>query len=818
MAVVPEKTYSDLEWSRLLGRLADRCQTEGGKARALTLQPLPRAEDARRRLVLVDQGRTLRAQGTPVTFEGVGELGPLLERVERRGVLEGPEFLQIASTLEACARLRKLGRGSLGVAPELSELLASLQPLADLKSILRESFDDHGALEDGASPELMALRQRGRALREEAVKRCKSLLGDPAMERMLQDDYYTDRNQRFVLPIKAEHRSDLPGIVQGSSQSGATVFMEPEALVELNNRIKMTALDQEREEQRILEELTALVRQERLEMRSNLDSLALLDLLAAAARLADDLRCGPVEIARDRRVRLQGLRHPLMVLAGSQVVENGVELMPGATLVITGPNTGGKTVLLKTVGICALMLRAGLPPSCTGPCSLPFFETVLTDMGDDQSIDESLSTFSAHMKNVGRILEAAGPAALVLLDEVAVGTDPIQGAALARAIVEALADREALVLVTTHYAQLKELPARDPRFSNASLGFDLEELRPTYRLLSGAPGSSSALSVARRLGLPAELLERAAGLLDPAAAKLDQLISSLEQERLELQREREAIEAEQARLASARREAEEAGRLLREERARLHEKAYDEAVRELRSARDDLERVRRRLRQARSEEDARDLAQRVDRDAARLAASAPRPEGPPSRPANDADLAPGASVWVPSLGREAKVLDAGAGDQLIVQAGVVKAKVSRAELRVLTGPAPKPREAGLALGARSQPSPRRSQGVPSSAPEQEARVDQGSAAAPSEGLHPREPQTTCDLRGLRVDEAEEALARFLDRMILEGAQSALIIHGHGTGALRQTVRLVLKGTPQVRSFRPGGQGEGGDGVTVVFLR
>jgi len=482
--------------------------------------------------------------------------------------------------------------------------------------------------------------------------------------------------------------------------------------------------------------------------------------------------------------------------------------------VVTGPNTGGKTVFIKTVGLCAIMVRAGLVPSCRGESWLPVYDDVLTDMGDDQSIAASLSTFSAHMTNIGRLLQRAGPGALVLLDEVAVGTDPIQGAALARAIVEAFADREAQILVTTHYAQLKELPARDPRFANASLGFDLEQVRPTYRLVRGAPGSSSALSVARKLGLPAELLERAAGLLDPAAAKLDRLLSSLESERQQLNEQRDRLELEQTRAAEARRQAEARLQEVEQERRRMQEQGYDAAVTALRSARDDLERVRRQLKRARSEDQVQRLARTVDRQSAAIAEHAPVPEGPPSRPATPEDLAPGATVWATSLQRSVTVVSFSGSGPVLVQAGPIKARIALEEARVLT-------TGGGGGGQRSKKKAARRNRSWDEAPTPfapapvgpEARLDIDEA----DDVHLREPQTTCDLRGLRVEEAEEALARFLDRQVMGGVRSVLVIHGHGTGALRRQVREQLRRVPEVRRTRPGGPREGGDGVTVAFF-
>ena len=844
MRAIPQKSLEDLEWRPLLERLAERCQTERGASRAREVRPLTNPDTARERLGLVQQARRLRALEIRISLQGVAPLDALLDRVDRRGVLEGEELLQVAGTLAACGHLRRLGRAQADEVPELAALLERLEPLADVREAIEECFDDHGRLADHASEALASLRQRVRSLRDEAIGRLKQMLADPAMERLLQDDYYTDRDDRYVLPIKAELRHEVAGIVQGSSASGATVFMEPEAIVDLNNRIKLAALELEREQRQILNDLTLLVREERQRIRRDLERLSLLDQVVAAARLADDLGCGPVRVDEAGRLVLRGLRHPLMVLSGTEVVPNDVELLPGAALVITGPNTGGKTVLLKTVGLCALMLRAGLVPSCTGESAVPIYDSVLSDMGDDQSIEASLSSFSAHMTNIGRLLDQAGAGDLVLLDEVAVGTDPIQGAALGRAILEAFADRESQVLVTTHYAQLKELPARDPRFVNASLGFDLERIRPTYRLARGAPGSSSALAVARQLGLPAELLERAAGLLDPAAAKLDHLLESLDRERATLAEQREDLESAQKEVARSRAQLEARLQELERERRALHEKHYDGAVAALRGARDELERIRRQLKRAPKEAQVQRMARQINEQSASIADQAPAPDGPPSRPAEEADLQPGARVWAQSLGREATVVERTGPGHVQVQAGPLKVRIPVQEARVVTGPGV-PGGAGGAAANRGKKGSKKARagapGAPGAAPSvvQAARDQVRGAADRTSGayagdsspgepgprtdvdeadhVHLREPQTTCDLRGLRVEEAEEALARFLDRMVLDGVRSVLVIHGHGTGALRRQVREQLRRSPAIRHQRPGGPREGGDGVTVAFL-
>jgi DNA mismatch repair protein MutS2 len=801
MVQIPPKTRSDLGWGQLLEELAGRCQTERGAQRARAIDGFERREDALGRLEVVLQCRSAREENTRLSLDGVTDLRPVLSRVDKGGVLTPEDLLAVAATLRAAYGLRRQGRSLAESRPALGELLRGVNALSDVRAAIDDCFDDSGDLADHASSELAHLRDRVRNLRDEAIGRLKGMMADPVMQHRLQDDYFTDRDGRYVLPVKAELRHEVKGIVLGSSASGATVFMEPEAVIDVNNRIKLAAAELEREVRRILADLSSLVHQERSELVSTLERLALIDVVGACARLAQDLGCGDVGFSDHGQLELVGLRHPLMVLAGTEVVSNDVRLTPGSTLVVTGPNTGGKTVLIKTVGLCALMVRAGLVPSCTGESRIPFFDVVLTDMGDDQSITRSLSTFSAHMTNVGRLLDRASSGALVLLDEVAVGTDPVQGAALARAIVEALADREAMVLVTTHYAQLKELPAKDPRFINASMGFDLEHIRPTYEMIPNAPGSSSALSVARRLGLPAELLERAAGLLDPAAVKLDRLLEQLEVDRRSLSAQLRDLESERTSLARRKTELDQAERAVQEERKAFRKRGYDEAVTALRGARDELDRSRKRLRKACREKDLAAEEREINRRAGDVAHHAPPPDAPPSRPAKEVDLAVGTEVWVAQLGGLARVVSVDRAG-VSVQAGALKLRVSPDQVRI-----PNVQSGGKSAGTPAHKAAYKPPG----------HVPTGTQDA-QELNHFREPQTTCDLRGLRVDEAEEQLARFLDRMVLEEASSVLIIHGHGTGALRKMVRQQLRGTTSLDQIRGGRRGEGGDGVTVAFFQ
>ncbi|HNN98422.1 MAG TPA: endonuclease MutS2, partial [Pseudomonadota bacterium] len=550
MTHAPSKTELDLSWPSLLEQLAGRCHTVRGAALARALTPLPSIAAAHQRQAEIVEARALQDHGEPLSFGGIYDVATALERSSKGGVLDPDELVELGSTLLGATRLR---RHVLSRAGELPRLYAHASELAELPEVtgpIADSFDEGRKLKDSASPALGGLRQRVNHLLAELGRRTDGLLNEPHIGPYLMDRFVTQREDRYVVPVRADSRTRVRGIVHGTSSSGATVFVEPEEIIDLNNRLKLAQLEVAEEERRILAELSLRIQQAAPQIAQNLQLLALLDLIDGCARLAIDLRANPVALldpASDAAsVDLRNGRHPLMVLAGTQVVANDVALPSRGTLIISGPNAGGKTVSLKLTGLCVLMARVGLLLPVQEGSSLPWFDEVLTDVGDDQSLEKNLSTFSAHIHNLRRFLAAARPGTLVLLDEIAVGTDPEQGAALAQAVLEALAQAGATVLVTTHYDRLKALGATGAPFANASVGYDLVRLAPTYRLHLGIPGASSALPVAERLGLPAAIVARAQTLLSDAHSGLDRLLQTLSGERERSETARRAAEEHRA--------------------------------------------------------------------------------------------------------------------------------------------------------------------------------------------------------------------------------------------------------------------------------
>lgn len=812
-----DKARRDLGWPELLDHLAARTHTSRGAERARALEPSLDAQWIRSRLAEVSEARALWDRGEAMPFGAVRDVEPHLQRAEKGGHLDGPALREVASTLAAGRALRRhiATRGAQGLTPRLAGRALLITELADVQGAIDDAFDDVGTLLDSASPALGPLRRKAGTLRDELDRRAHSLLDHPAFAPHLQDRFATRREDRFVLPIRADARTRVKGIVHGSSGSGQTVFVEPEEIVDLNNRLKLAELEVADEERRILGELSLLVADAVRPLRVNLEILAELDCLDAAARLAIDLRASePVLLGNNGPLDLRRARHPLMVLAGRACVPNDLHVAHGGTLVVSGPNAGGKTVALKSCGLLVLMARAGLHLPAQEGSSLPLLHRVLTDVGDEQSIERDLSTFSAHLLHLNQFLAAAEPGVLLLLDEIAVGTDPEQGAALAEAVLEAFADRGATVVVTTHYERLKALAARDPRYTNASVGFDMERLRPTYELHLGVPGASGALVVARRLGLPEAIAARAEALLDGASQRTEELLVAVAEERRRLVEERRAAEEERRAASEERTRAAALAEQAEALRKAARKAAHDEAVEALRQARIELDRVRTQLKHEASQEALEQSTRAVDEAAGEVRAHAPQPEALAGRPPSPAQLAIGAHVMVPRLGSLGVVTTEPRAGKVVVQVGALKLSLETSELRLPP------------TGASARSGHARSPNQPGSP--QAHHAPAGRWLDPRRGLDeppPREqhapavrtPGNTIDLRGERVDAALALAEKFLDDALRGNQEVVYLLHGHGTGALRSALRQHLGAFPRVASLRPGADSEGGDGVTVVEL-
>lgn len=798
-SAIPSKTLDDLQWARVVDAVAAR--RRGPIADGWTLPIASTEEGARLAMAETAEALALLAGGDPLPLDGLREVRHHLDRVERGGALDGPGLADVASTLGAARVLRRFLGGRRARCPRLDAACASDPSLSELEDEICEAVEPAGTLSDAASPDLGRLRSETASLRARLVSRLEDLL--VRHSALLSDRFYTQREGRYVLPVRSDAHERLPGIVHGASASGATIFVEPRALVASGNRLRIAESELEREEARILAVLSERVKDRLPELRSAVDALERADVRSASALLGHELGGVMPLLVDEPRVRLREARHPVLLLDGASVVPNDLEIGSGRALVVSGPNAGGKTVAMKLVGLAALMLRAGLPLPVAEGSECGFFSDVLTDVGDEQSISRNLSTFSAHVTNLAGILQRAGPRALVLLDELAGGTDPDEGAALACALVEALCSRGAAVIVTTHYEPLKALALSDARMRNASVGFDVQRLAPTFHLMLGVPGASSALAVASRYGIPDAVTVRATALLPERSRGMDDLARRLESEWRALEAARVAADDDRAKAAEARAAAEA-------ELARARSREAAELERDAASLREAVRRARDEVRDARAKireraDDARvvdDAARAVEEAAATIAigSDVSAAIGAPSEPSGPAPapgtLRAGMRVWVTRLRTEADVVEAPARGRVRVAAGAMKLWVGEDEVRLL---------------------------APASVPRAGKSASAGRASGPSPGadevVYPRSEENTLDVRGMRVDDAVGMLETFVDRLFGASVPLGFVLHGVGTGALREAVRgrLTELATYVVR-HRSGTSDEGGDRFTVFYLR
>jgi DNA mismatch repair protein MutS2 len=776
-----------LEFPQVRARLAELTSFPPSRRLAEGLVPDNDPVVVGRSLDETDQARALLAERAAVGVGAAHDIGPWIERAVRGGRLDPEHFLEIAETLDATSRL------ATALADERRPLLRALgrelHPLPALRSTLARSFDPVGELLDTASPRLGGLRAAVRVAYDRLRRRLDALVGSE-LGGALQEPIVTLRNGRYVVPVKAEARSRVKGIVHDASGSGQTLFVEPLVVVELGNAWR-EALAAEREEvERILDELSALVAANGPQLRETLAALARFDFWAAKAQLAGEMDGVRAETADRPEVVLLGARHPGLT---GRVVAIDIRLGDGYTaLVVTGPNTGGKTVTLRTLGLLALMHQAGLHVPAHAGSRLPVFQDVFADIGDEQSIAQSLSTFSGHLRRITRIVEAAGPRTLVLLDELGAGTDPTEGSALAQALLDHFIRAGALVAATTHYAELKAYAHTTDQARNASVEFDLETLSPTYKLRIGLPGGSQAFAIAERLGLPGPIVADARSRLTETQQAFEETLARIKAAEGETSEALERARAAEARAADALRHADEERRRARRERDDVVRTARVEAERLVDGLRDDVRTTRRRL------ERETVTAPAIDEAVARAEDALGRlPDPEPVAVA--AGPAPVSRAW--QVGERARSRSGGwEGRIAALEKGGRRATLEAGGMRVSIGV--DDLEPPMGDGGRAA---RRPQSAESS------------SAAALQLSRARTVASSLDLRGARVDEALDALARYLDDAALAGLDRVTIIHGLGTGALRDAVRAQASDHPQVKSVRPGERGEGGDGATVLSL-
>ena len=796
MSELFDKSIRTLELPRVLQLLSEQAVSPEAKELALAVRPETDYEDVLRLLDQTDGARAMIVLRGAPGFSGVKPVKDLLDRADRGGSLNIPELIRIGDLLYAARRAKEYFNADAAEPTALDQIFLSIHGNRFLEDKIRRCISDENTVADAASPELADIRRHMRAALAKSRQILQKIISSPSYSKVLQDNIITQRDGRFVVPVKADQKGNLPGLIHDVSSTGATVFVEPMGVVQANNEYAELQAKEQAEIDRILAELSADAAAHRRDIQWDHDALVQLDLIFARGELSYKMDAIRPQVRRDGLIRLRKARHPL--LDKKTAVPIDIEL-GGAfdTLVITGPNTGGKTVSLKTLGLLTLMTQCGLHIPAGDRSEVSVYERVLADIGDEQSIEQSLSTFSAHMKTIVEILQEADRDSLILFDELGAGTDPVEGAALAIAIIQHVRALGARAAATTHYAELKTFAMTTPGVENASCEFNVETLSPTYRLLIGIPGKSNAFAISRRLGLPDEVITNAQSQMSKDSVRFEDVLTQLEAKRQALEKR----EQETDRLYRQREEDARKAREFREQMHRAKENARSrgeaEAKRILRDARFASDAVFAELERMRKEQAKADRAINANEARAELrrqlneaedaidkrdARSEPIPK--PSRPIQKGDL-----VEIPGVSTPAEVVSVGGDGTLQLKAGILKMKAKADEVRLIE-------DDERAAIKKKAPRPVRSSVM-------------GLRTAASREL---------DIRGMETLEAESVVETFLSTAVMGHLETVTIIHGKGTGALRNAVHDILRRNKNVKSFRLGVYGEGENGITVVTMK
>ena len=805
-----EKTLRTLEYPKILLRIADHTSFNPSTEKATALRPTTDLSEAQSLQAETREAIRLLVTHPDISIGGARDCRQQVDLANHGGVLAAVDLLDIKSTLIAGRTLVRTFERTGESYPRLSEIADQMPLPVGLIDAISRAISDRGELLDSASPKLAVIRRDLRVVHERLLTKMQHMVSDSSIAQYLQEALVTQRDGRYVLPLRADFKGRVRGIIHDQSASGATLFVEPLSVVEMNNQYRELQLEERDEERRILLALSGTVSESSYEILAMIDFIAELDLIIAKAKYAQEIEALEPTLLpfpkKERRLegelhhpgsrmRLFGARHPL--LDPETVVPVDVDLDPETfVLVITGPNTGGKTVTLKTVGLLALMAQSGLQIPVETGSEISVFDQIYADIGDEQSIEQSLSTFSGHIMNIIRILGKADRYSLVILDELGAGTDPQEGAALARALLTHLLERSITTLVTTHHPELKTFAHGTPGVTNASVEFDLESLQPTYHLTIGLPGRSNALAIAERLGLPEVIVSKARSEIDPQELRAEDLLDEIyrqrdlaRQARDDAERVRQDIEDMRSNLA---------GRLeqIEDERMAILDEARHEAETKVQELEEELVALRRALAIARQPLDALEV---IEKKTAVLTQEYQEPIE--RQPLQDEDIILerpirlGDKVRLRTLNTKGLVTSLGE-DELEIQVGNLRVRTRLSEVEAIENQSndeSEPRQQGVSPTSRT------------------AGESDSSINAPSPGIE-------LDLRGLRADDALDQLERYLDAAYLAGLPFVRIIHGKGTGKLRLAVREALEAHPHIKSFDPGEANEGGDGVTVAKLK
>lgn len=774
------ETLRRLEFNRIVEMLTEQTRSEGGKLRALALEPTSDINDVIERLDDTEEALGLLHFQEPGFLSEVPNIRPHLAKVGAGGMIYPAEILQVLQILQSSRRA--LSFLSPGQGSRVRWIANNLTENGSLERAIKAVVDDTGEIKDSASSELQTIRNRQNTLRSRIKDYLRDFIKSTSNQKYLQENLVTERGGRYVVPVKIEYRHEIKGIVHDESASGATVYIEPELVVSANNEIRRLEAEETREVARILRKISAMIAKAVDELQSNLESLETLDFWVAKARLALKMEAFRPHLNSEGRIRLVRARHPLL---SSRAVPIDLELGNRFDiLVTTGPNTGGKTVALKTVGLLAVMTSCGLFIPASSESEMPVFNKVLVDIGDEQSIEQSLSTFSAHMTNISGILNQAGQDSLVILDELGAGTDPLEGGALARAILERLLELKAKVLVSTHHSELKTFAYQHDRVENACVEFDPVSLRPTYRLTIGLPGQSNAFEIAGQLGFDQALVQRARQYVPQQEQEISKLLTDLKEQRFHARAEKEAARNLQKQLQEERNLLEQKALEMEQEKEQLLNKIQVEASQYLESVRSEIDTIlmdfKRRAREAEAPKwhEIEEMRKRYQRAVPNLGFQA----NVEPRPVKDKKVETGDYVEIKSIRQKGYVLEVSQGE-VVVQVGIMKLTVPENDVVIKSSPD----ETFSRQRNRSYLENRKN--IP----------------------------TEINLRGMLAEQALDETEKYVEEAFLAGLEKVRIIHGKGTGALRRAVREHLTGHPYIKNFRDGENNEGGNGVTIAYL-
>ncbi|SFD59346.1 DNA mismatch repair protein MutS2 [Lentibacillus persicus] len=777
-----ERILHTLEFSKIIDQLNNQTATSIGRERTSQLRPSTDLDEVKKMQAETDEASQILRLNYAVPLGGISDIRASVKRSVIGGVLTTEECLNVANTVYGARQVKNFLQTIEEDLPILKGFAEQIEPLRDLERQINSCIDDRGNMLDSASVKLRGIRSSIRTLESRVRDKLESYT--KSQTKMLSDAIVTIRNDRYVLPVKQEYRGSVGGIVHDQSTSGATLFMEPKAVVDLNNQLQESKVKEKQEVERILRELSARIADDESILSEDVSVLAKIDFIVARAKLGRLMKAAMPIMNEEGVIDARQARHPL--IPAEEVVPNDVAIGEDYTsIVITGPNTGGKTVTLKMIGLFTLMAQSGLQIPADDGCKMAVFDNVFADIGDEQSIEQSLSTFSSHMTNIVSILNDVNHKSLVLFDELGAGTDPQEGAALAMSILDDVVSRGARIVATTHYPELKAYGYNRDNVVNASVEFDVDTLEPTYRLLIGIPGRSNAFDIAKRLGLAQSVIDQAKSRVGVNSESVENMIASLEQSHRQAETDYENAHAILEDSEKLYNDLTKAWQEFEKNREDLYRKAEEKAEKALQKAREEAERIVDDLRNMKTAAELKEhewIDARKNLEKAQPDLSAKQSDKPKARDTAK-ELQPGDEIKLLSANQRGTVLEKSGDNDYLVQVGIMKVKVKRSEIERVKG--------------KSQ------------------AMDKPLATVKGSSYHVK---TELDLRGERYEDALSRLEKYIDDALLAGYPKVFIIHGKGTGALRKGVKEFSKNHPRIGAERPGSAGEGGSGVTVLELK